>query len=263
MVTTRFWQVLRDRQRKEAMADASYWDERARSRSGFARSVWHSEAFSMAWDARQQGLLHDVLRFHLGEVSGRRIADVGCGTGRITRFLAREGAQATGFDFSPATVEAAKAETRDAGLEASFVVADVTSGTLPGEPGSFDASIAVGCLAVACRDLPSLTRALSGMAGITSPSGVVVLLEPIHQSRLLRRVLTASVDRWVSAARDAGLEEVSRRGMGFVPMRLAFSSFDLPSWVVDPGFGLGEALLDHVPQAQLASDYWLLVLRRR
>jgi SAM-dependent methyltransferase len=268
-VLGRIVQVLRDRRQKQAMAEASYWDARARSRSGFARSVWHSENFSRVWDARQR----ELLRAALGSLAGKRVADVGCGTGRITRFLASEGAQATGFDFSPATVEAANEETQSSGaassggpaapgVSASFVVANVVSGELPAEPGSFDAVLAVGCLAVACRDLLSLERALWAMAKITRPGGQVVLLEPIHESKLLGRVLRAKVSDWVRAGEAAGLSLEQQRGMGFVPARLALSSLDLPAWLVSPAFAAGELALEQAGWIERAADYRLLCFRR-
>ncbi len=41
-----------------------------------------------------------VVHSWLGDVSGQRVADVGCGTGRHTRWLAEAGAQVVAFDFS-------------------------------------------------------------------------------------------------------------------------------------------------------------------
>jgi SAM-dependent methyltransferase len=254
------FQVLQDRNRKQAMADAAYWDERAKTRSGFARSVWHAEAFSLAWDQRQR----ELLRRELGPFEGQRVADVGCGTGRISRFLAGERARVVGYDFSPATVDAARGESeremQGGGL--SFEVADVTSGTLPCDPGSFDLTLTVGCLAVACRDLPALWSCLGAMARATRPGGRVVLLEPIHRSRFVGRVLRASVEDWVREGQAAGLRLEFSKGMGFLPVRLLFSSLDAPSWLVDPAFGAGERLLDAVPAMERAADYHLLTFRR-
>ncbi len=42
-----------------------------------------------------------VVRRWLGDVAGRRIADVGCGTGRHTRWLADAGASVVALDVSP------------------------------------------------------------------------------------------------------------------------------------------------------------------
>lgn len=262
MPLRRLFEVLRDRTHRASMADPSYWDDRAKTRTGFARSVWHSESFSRVWDARQQELLVRTLERELFGARGKKLADIGCGTGRITRFLAREGALATGFDFSPATVDAAREETAALGLVADFVVADVTSGELPAEDESFDAALAIGCLAVACRDLSSLERALGAMARVTKRDGRVILLEPIHATKLLGRVLHAPVSSWVLAGERAGLSLVSQAGMGFVPARLALSSVDLPAWVVEPAFAFGEIAIDAVGLLARTADYRLLVFRR-
>jgi SAM-dependent methyltransferase len=260
---SRLVQVLRDRRKKQSMTEASYWDERARSRSGFARSVWHSETFSQAWDERQQDILRDTLRSALGTLRDKRIADVGCGTGRITRFLAREGAHAIGIDFSPETVRAAAEESRAQGLSPTFLVGDATTGSLPVEDGSCDAALTVGCLAVACRDLAALEQSFRALAKAVLPGAPVLILEPIHTTRFLGRVLRASLSEWLATADRAGLTPVGDRGMGFVPARLALSSFDLPAWVVRPTFASGELLLDSLPALDRASDYRLLSLRRR
>jgi SAM-dependent methyltransferase len=263
MALGRLAQVLRDRRNKAEMADASYWDSRATSRSGYARSVWHSETFSEAWDERQRDLLRGSLEASIGSLEGKRVADVGCGTGRISRFLASAGADVTGYDFSPATVEAAEREASDAGLAVSFVVADVSAGQLPGKEGSFDAAVSVGCLAVACRDGRALEAALGAIARLVRPGGAVQLLEPIHTSRLLGRLLRLPVGAWVDAAARAGLHLEGVEGMGFWPARLALASFDLPAWLVRPVFFAGERALASLPALERnAADYSLLRLRR-
>jgi SAM-dependent methyltransferase len=259
---SRLAQVLRDRQKKQAMTDASYWDGRAKTRQGFARSVWHSETFSQVWDERQQQILRDALEDRLGSLVGKRVADVGCGTGRITRFLAAGGANAVGFDFSPETVRAAREESTALAAHASFVVSDVTSGKLEANEDTFDAALTVGCLAVACRDLAGLTRSFQAIADVVKIGAPVIVLEPIHTSKFLGRVLRAPVGDWVDAAAKAGLLAAGEQTMGFVPTRLAFSSLDLPEWVVRPVFSLGERALERYPALERASDYRMLVFRR-
>ncbi len=259
---SRIAQVLRDRQKKQAMTDASYWDGRAQTRSGFARSVWHSETFSQVWDERQQDLLRETLDDRLGGLAGKRIADVGCGTGRITRFLAGAGAHAVGFDFSPETVRAAREESTSLAANASFVVSDVTAGTLEAKPRSFDAALTVGCLAVACRDLASLERSFQAIADVVEIGAPVIILEPIHTTKFLGRVLRAPVSAWVAAAAKAKLLSAGEQSMGFVPVRLAFSSLDLPEWLVRPVFAAGERSIERFPLLERASDYRMLVFRR-
>lgn len=262
MILERITEVLRDRKTRMRMSQASYWDERVKSRAGFARSVWHSEAFSTVWNERQTTLLDQVFDQCLGGIRDREVLDVGCGTGRITRHLASRGARATGTDFSAATVDAARAEAEEQGLTARFEIGNIAEPPLPFAPASFDAVISVGCLAVACIDLPSLGRAFSELGRLTKPGGFIVVLEPMHSSRLLGRVLKAPVRAWIEQAESASLYLDKREGMGFVPVRLALSNFDLPGWVVEPAFRAGELLLESLPRALRLADYSLLCLRR-
>jgi trans-aconitate methyltransferase len=50
----------------------------------------------------------------LGDISGQRLLDIGCGDGRLTQELVGKGATVTGIDSSPSMIEAAKAKGLDA-----------------------------------------------------------------------------------------------------------------------------------------------------
>jgi SAM-dependent methyltransferase len=79
-----------------------------------------------------------------GREVGRRVIDVGCGTGELTIELARRGCDATGIDISPVAIEIARSKARSAGLAVSFQVGDATR--LPGIEGPFDAVFDSGLL---------------------------------------------------------------------------------------------------------------------
>jgi SAM-dependent methyltransferase len=256
-------QLFRERALRDALYGvSSYWDARAAARNGMARSLWPSNAFNALWDERQRSLLVRAL----GPMEGRRVVDVGCGTGRIVRFLSEErGAlHVVGVDFSPATVQAARDEA-GALLSSGLVEyrrGDVVEGLDAIGVGSFDDAIVLGCLSVACRDETALQRAMVNVARLVRNGGRVLLLEPIHRSPLLRRVLDLGVEEWIACANRAGLALRRADRMGFVPTRAVLSVRDLPKFIVAPLFSAGERLLDRAPYLSFLADYKLLLFDR-
>ncbi|HEY1695681.1 MAG TPA: methyltransferase domain-containing protein [Polyangiaceae bacterium] len=258
------WQLFKERRTRGSLyGAASYWDSRAGARRGMARSLWPSNTFNALWDERQRALLVRAL----GDVTGRKVLDVGCGTGRVSRWLAEQRAarQVVGVDFSQATVDAARHESSalvSSGL-VRFEQGDVVGGIDGLGAGSFDDAIVLGCFSVACKDRPALAKAMANVARLVRKGGRVVLLEPIHRSPLLRRVLDLGVEEWVACANAAGLDLDRSDRMGFVPVRLVFSVRDLPMPIVAPVFGAGEKLLDAYPWLDPLADYKLLLFDRR
>jgi SAM-dependent methyltransferase len=257
------FQLFRERMARDSIYGAStYWDARAAARSGMARSLWPSNAFNVVWDERQRAIVARAL----GSMRGRRVVDVGCGTGRIVRWLAEDcgAASVVGVDFSSATVEAARAES--SALVTSGVVrfeqGDVLEGLDALGAGSFDDAIVLGCFSVACRDERALRAALANVARLVHQGGRVLLLEPIHRSPLLRRVLDLGIEEWIACANAAGLSLVRADRMGFAPVRLVFAVRDLPEPIVRPIFGAGERLLERAPWLAPLSDYKLLLFTR-
>lgn len=96
-----------------------------------------------------------------------RIADIGCGTGTLSRLLVDEGYDVDGLDFSPAMIERARTKV----TEATFVVGDAAAPSLT--RGAYDV--------VLCRHvlwaLPDPVAALARWVALLRPGGAVVLVE--------------------------------------------------------------------------------------
>jgi SAM-dependent methyltransferase len=105
-------------------ADAGRYLDEHGSFLGDARFVWSPEGLSEA----EAGLL--------GEVSGRRVLEVGCGAAQCARWLAARGAEPVGIDLSGAMLAAGRRIGRATDLEVPLVQADAQR--LPFAAGSFD-----------------------------------------------------------------------------------------------------------------------------
>lgn len=106
-----------------------------------------------------------------GELSGCRVLDLGCGTGALTRRLARAGADVTGIDESPAMLRVA---SQGRGSEVRLVEGDIQSlSQLP--DASWDLVIASLCL----MDLPD-PAAVFAVAARALVSGGRMIWTVIH-----------------------------------------------------------------------------------
>lgn len=252
-----FTQLLRDRIFKTGFYDSpKYWDMKAQVYEGLARSCWPSNVFNRHWDARQMEIVDRLL----GDVRGLDIVDIACGTGRASRHLAKRGAKVTGLDFSPLAIEAAKRESE--GYEIDYRQYDILAKPDEDLLGHFDIALVIGCLAVACTDDRDLDRGLSHIAGLLRKGGRALFLEPIHESRLLRRILRMSESDYVERCKVHGLRLVLSEKMGLLPVRFAFAFRDMPEGVVGSVFWKGEKLLDSARWLKPLADYSVLLFQK-
>jgi SAM-dependent methyltransferase len=103
----------------------------------------------------------------LGEVSGKRVLDIACGHGPITRELARRGGLVTGVDISANLLDIARAAEGSERCSITYLQQDITSaGALAGE--SFDVISCNQGLA----DVDDLGGALRTVSRVLRPGGL-------------------------------------------------------------------------------------------
>ena len=108
----------------------------------------------------------EMLRL-VGDVSGRRILDAGCGSGPLTAALRDSGAVVTGFDVSAAMVDLARQRL---GEDADLHVADLGA-PLPFDDAEFDDVVA----SLVLHYLEDWSRPLAELRRVLKPGGRLIL----------------------------------------------------------------------------------------
>jgi SAM-dependent methyltransferase len=146
------------------------WDERAPAHAA-------SPDYALARFAEDPSYLSGVVRFdlpRLGDVRGLDGVHLQCHIGTDTVSLARLGARMTGLDFSAPALEEARRLAAAAGVEATFVLADVYDAPEVLGRGRFDLVFTgVGAL----NWLPDVRRWAQVVAELLRPGGRLFMRE--------------------------------------------------------------------------------------
>jgi ubiquinone/menaquinone biosynthesis methyltransferase len=108
-----------------------------------------------------------------GDLDGRRVLDLACGTGDLTWLAAARGAYALGLDITPRMIELARAKASpppSAG-RAVFLVGDMCA--LP----VADASVDVVTTGYGLRNVPDLSLVIREIARVLRPDGLFLSLD--------------------------------------------------------------------------------------
>lgn len=100
------------------------------------------------WDSVgvRQDLIELLGKGHVTPDRFPRTIDLGCGTGANVVHLASIGFEAVGIDFSEVAIRKARSRATAAGVDASFVIGDLTAETIEGLEGPFDFLMDFGTL---------------------------------------------------------------------------------------------------------------------
>jgi SAM-dependent methyltransferase len=164
--------------------EAQGWDE-----------IW--QRWGGVWEGRAPEQAVRELASRLKAEGRRRVHDLGCGPGRHLLFLAAEGFEVSGSDFSPAALETCRRRLKEAGLSARVTLADMTA--LPAEDGSLDAVIAWDV--VYHGTLDTIRRTVSGVGRKLAPGGYfLVTFNSVESANCLgAREAVARTPSWCPA----------------------------------------------------------------
>lgn len=175
-----------------------YWEARAQrfARDGEGLAAVCSYGMPAFYNRYIQLTQRLALGRWLRTSPGASALDVGCGVGRWSRLLARQGATVIGIDLSATMVEEANRRAQQEGVaeRCRFAVQDLAH---LDAGGKYDLVVGVTVLQHILEDAV-LARAVEGLAQHLAPGGRMVLLEAAPTARIGR------CDSAIFTARDAG-----------------------------------------------------------
>jgi SAM-dependent methyltransferase len=144
--------------------------------AGASPALRYDAWFDSPWGRYAWRIETGIVLGALGPLAGRRVADIGCGTGRLLGILTSSGAAALGIDIDPGML--ALAATRGP-------VARADANRLPLADASMDAAVTVATLEFTADP----AKVLAEMARVTRPGGrlVAAVLNPASLWGILDR----------------------------------------------------------------------------
>jgi ubiquinone/menaquinone biosynthesis methyltransferase len=130
-------------------------------------TVWLSYGQDRRWKRRLVGMA--------GDLRGRAVLDLACGTGDLALLAAQAGAAVVGLDLTPRMIELARAraarDVRPGQRAPRFLVGDMSA--LPFEAAQFD----IVTTGYGLRNVPDLPLAVREIARVLKPGGLVLALD--------------------------------------------------------------------------------------
>lgn len=170
-----------------------------------------------------------------GELSGKRVLDIGCGGGILAEEFAKAGAKVTGIDLSPVAIGAAKRHAAETGLEIDYRVIAVEKLALDAQ--QFDIIICAEVL----EHVDDIDRFLKDALSMLKPGGLLFFgtINKTLKARFLALFMaedvlgmvprgTHSYERFIRPSllkeilEKYGVDMMELKGMSYDPLRLEF-----------------------------------------
>lgn len=143
-----------------------------------------------------------LIRETFAPLPGKRILDIGCGTGTLAKRLNQDGAVVTGIDPGAAALEQARAAVPEARFEAA------TGEALPFPDGSFDGAVMLNAL----HHVPDPAAALVEAARVLGPGECLVVVEPLASGSFFEALQPIEDETAVRAAAQEAIAAALARG---------------------------------------------------
>lgn len=195
--------------------DHIYWKKRVKK---------HGEK-SVADLNEKKGLYDDEIRKNvffslIKSVKGKKVLDVGCGTGKWDVLLAQKGAEVTGIDFVEGLIDAAAIKADSMGVNVRFKTGDIAD-LIPGDE-LYDLVISITVLQH-ITDEENMKKALANIHSVLKTGGQILIIEyaPKKSSHLQSSYMVFRTrDEWVKLFNKSGFVLIKEKGVRILGFRL-------------------------------------------
>ena len=122
---------------------------------------------------------------------GKRILDIGCGTGNLSMACARRGSFITGIDINSGMLEIARKKARNAGLNVRAQFLELGVAEIKNRIGENSIDACVSCLVFSELSDDEQSYAISAAHSVLKPGGIIVIADEVVPGTPGRRFLHA------------------------------------------------------------------------
>jgi len=210
-----------------------------------------------------------LLVYQMGDIHGKNILDLGCGTGDLSIILARRGARVTGIDVSSESINVTRRRT-----EVNHVSHLVSNEVMSAHCMTFPDACFDFVAGKAILHHLDLARSRDEIKRVLKKGGQGFFVEPIALSRalrFLRKLVPIAEDKETPDERQlsaqdlalfcSGFDAWTLKEVGLLSSRLERFFPRYPSWLVRL-FRFDAWVLDHVPSLRKYADMVLIIVRK-
>ena len=232
-----------------------YWSSRAKD-SGLTSVMWRNENYNLLADKIEKERINKYFK----DLRDKKVLDLCCGIGRLSKYLAQKGATVYGVDLAP-MIERAKKENNHPNIR--YIASSMFDMDL--KAAYFDYVLSVGCIANVCDTDEELHNIIERINISLKRDGLFLSMDPFHKYlAFLSRPCMHSTKEIIYICEENGFDLVKRDGIFFIPIQIYLTmihiskSYRLNKFL----FEFGEIILKIPFVRDAFSDYKILLFKK-